>query len=226
MHIPFKNLFLLALIILSFSIISCTKVKINNDPIEISLERWTVEGTSEQYEKKDIQYLEKSIFNDDGFESGKVYYDKNSKVKAQEVRIFKDGQKGPSGSQYKDPQDSLLSYYAYSTNEKGLIMESKAFDASNDELLRIEKFSYNTHGYMSGKIVLDANNQVSRTFLYSTDDKGNEIQVQVFRPDGTEILTEIFEITEYNKQGLWTEKWGFVKDKPFSYLARTITYKK
>lgn len=223
-HIFLKNLFLFSIILISFAIISCAEENKSTNPREIALERWTVEGTAEQYEKKAIQYLEKTIFNKAGFESGKIFYDQNRGIKAQEVRVFKDGQIGPSGSQYKDPQDSILSYYAYTTNEKGLIMESRAYDANNDDLLRIEKYSYNSNDFLSGKIVLDANNQVSRTFLYSTDEKGNERQVQIFRPDGTEILTEIFEITKFDKQGLWTEKWGFVKDKPFSYLARTITY--
>jgi hypothetical protein len=59
---------------------------------------------------------------------------------------------------------------------------------------------------------------------YLFDKNGNEQQVQVLQGDGTVVLTEVFDITKYNDQGMWTEKWGFVNEDPFSFVSRRIEY--
>ena len=190
---------------------------------EISLERWTVSGNADSYEKGAIQYLEKTLYNDQGKEEAKLFYNIDKELIGQEIRVF-DSNNILKGSQYKDPQDNLLSYYTFKLNDDQTIAESNAYDANSSELMRTEKYTYNKNGYLIEKLVLDANQLPSRKFVYTLDEHGNELQVQVLQPDGTEILTEVFQITKYNNKNHWIEKWGFSKDKPFSYLARTISY--
>lgn len=203
-------------------IFSCAKEV--SHPSSISLERWTVSGNKDEQRKDAIQYLETVQYGDAGEETAKLFYDQNKNLAAKEIRIFKDGTIIPKGSQYKDAQDSLLSYYVFQTDESNRVITSKAFDASNDELLRIEKFDHDKNGNIIEKTILNASGLPVRIMKYTYDAKGNEMQVQVLQPDGTEILTEVFNITKYNDKGLWTEKWGFVKEEPFSYVSRRITY--
>ncbi len=59
---------------------------------------------------------------------------------------------------------------------------------------------------------------------YSTDNNGNEQQIQVLQEDETVVLTEVFNITKYNDQGMWTEKWGLVNGDPFSFVNGRIVY--
>jgi len=190
---------------------------------EISLERWAVSGDTTSYMKDSILYLETKKFNKDGILEATIFYTPNKQLKAQELRIFKNNL-GPIGSQYKDASDNILSYYTFKTNKEGLVTESKAFDGQSNELLRIENFEYNRKGKLLKKITKDASESIVRQDIFTLDSRGNEQQVQLLKENGDEILTEIFRITKYDGQKNWTEKWGFVNDKPFSFLARRVKY--
>ncbi len=212
--------FLLVFISLFFACTSSNESKVIS---QISLERWAVSGDKNEYSKDSILYLETQNFNEDGILESKIFYTPDKQLKSKEIRIFKDAL-GPIGSQYKDHLDTLLSYYTFSCNNEGMVTESKAFDASNNELLRIESFSYNEEGKLLKKVTKNSLAEAVRIDQYTLDKNGNEQQVQVMQPNGTEILTEIFQITKYDDAQNWVEKWGFVNDKPFSYLARKIEY--
>lgn len=191
---------------------------------EERLERWSVTGDSSAYEKGVIQYLETKLFNEKEEVKAIAYYNKDKQLTAKESRVFDSETNMTKGAQFRDTNDSLLSYYTYDLNDKGLIELTKAFDASNDELLRQEKFTYDSRGHMIAKSILDSNGLPVRKFEFTVDKKGNEMEVRVLNPDNTPILVETFKITKTDGQGNWIEKWGFVNDQPFSYLAREIKY--
>lgn len=216
------NAKLIILLAFCISAIACQQ---NADyPTNISLERWTVTGDKGSKEKEAIQYLETTQYDKSGEEKARLFYDQNKNLAAKEIRIFEEGTFVPKGSQYKDAKDSLLSYYVFETDSEDQIIKSKAFDANSDELLRIEKFKYNSSGHLIEKTILSSEGLPVRIMKYIVDEKGNEEQVQVLQGDGTEVLTEVFDITKFNKQGLWIEKWGYVNDKPFSFVNRRISY--
>lgn len=214
--------FCLALILGASLFMSCEKETPNIK--EISLERWAVEGDSSSYQKTSIQYLEKVNFKESGVEDYRLFYDENKNLSGKEIRVFQDNDKFPKGSQFKNPQDSLLSYYTFITDNNGNITEKKAFSAISNELLRIESIEYNKNNFPISKTIKSADGMPVRKFVYTVDNKGNELQVQVLQPDGSEILTEIFKITKYDNFGKAVEKWGFVDDQPFSFIARKIEY--
>lgn len=220
-----KQLTLLSLFltISIISLLSCKTEEKKKVISQISLERWAVSGSMEEYTKDSILYLEIQKFNKNGILESTIYYSPDKTLKAKELRIFKDG-KGPIGSQYKDHLDTLLSYYTFTTNEDGLVTKSKAFNAFNNELLRVEELEYSDEGKLLQKTIKNSLEETVRIDKFTLDKNGNEQQVQVLQPSGKEILTEIFNITKYDSEKNWIEKWGFVEDKPFSYLARTISY--
>ena len=208
--------------LLGVSLISCQESILLKS--KVSLERWAVSGTAEEYQKDSILYLETQQYNENGILEGTSYYDTDKTLKGQEIRIFKD-KKGPVGAQYKDKEDNILSYYTYVTTDEGLLTSSKGFDGSNDELLRLETFEYNSRGHLISKTIKNDQGLPVRVFKYTVDEQGNELQTEVLNADESVLLTEIFQITKYDDQKNWLEKWGFVDDKPFSYLARQIEYK-
>ena len=191
---------------------------------EIRLERWTIKGDSSSYVKGDIQYLETTLFNEKEQTKAVAYYDNNKQLIATEEKLFDKESGELIGARYRDAQDSLLSYYTYKVNSEGLKTLSKAFDASTDDLLRQEKYGYNSRGHMTSKTVLDARGLPMRKFEFTVDKLGNEMEVRVLNPDDSPILIETFKITKTDGQNNWIEKWGFVNDQPFSYLAREIKY--
>ncbi len=194
------------------------------DPASISLERWSVIGTKELKQKDEIQYLETVQYGESGEETARLFYDQNKKLAAKEIRVFKEGTIVPKGSQYKAAQDSLLSYYVFELDSYDRVANANAFDESSDKLLRIEKLKYDKKDNIVEKTICNSDNLPVRKMRYLFDKNGNEQQVQVLQGDGTVVLTEVFDITKYNDQGMWTEKWGFVNEDPFSFVSRRIEY--
>lgn len=217
------NKLLLITLILGVSLSSCKKEEAKIES-EISLERWTVKGDSSSYEKDKIQYLETKLFNEKGEEKATAYYDENKAISGKETRVFSQEDGRLQGAQFRDAVDSLLSFYTFTLTANGKISLSKAFDARTNELLRQESFTYNSRGDMIGKNIMDASGNIVRKFEFTVDKMGNEMEVRVLNPDNSIILVETFKVTKTDHQNNWIEKWGFVDDQPFSYLARKITY--
>lgn len=213
---------LLLLFSFVFSVLCCKSTE--SDPVSISLERWSTVGDIESKQKDKIQYLETVQYGERGEETARLFYGQNKKLSAKEIRVFREGTTIPKGSQYKDANDSLLSYYVFELDSYDRVSKANAFDASSDELLRIEKFKYDKKDNIVEKIICSSDDLPVRIMRYSFDKNGNEQQVQVLQGDGTVVLTEVFDITKYNDQGMWTEKWGFVNDDPFSFVSRRIEY--
>ncbi len=202
---------------------ACEPTKKEKLKSEIRLERWTVQGDSLSYEKGEIQYLETTIFDKNGDIEAVAYYNNNKELTGKESKVY-DKEGRIIGAQFRDTQDSLLSYYTYQLDNTGKKTQSKAYDAITNELLRQETYSYNSAGKLTGKTILDSRGLPMRKFEFKLDEKGNEIEVRVLNPNDVPILIEEFKITKLDGQKNWIEKWGFVNDQPFSYLAREIEY--
>lgn len=204
---------------------NCTSQSDNSPKIkEISLERWKVEGTSNEYKKTSIQYLEKTFLNKKGQVKNVAYYSPDKQLKGTEIRIFDKSSKGPVGSQYKTPEDVVQSYYTYKCDDKGRVSLAKAYRKQDDILLRHEMYVYNDQNEVTEKKIYDADMNLRRTTRHHFDAKGQPSYTEVLSAEGKVLLTEKFRLTKFDKNNNWTEKWGFSNDKPFSCIVRSIKY--
>lgn len=209
--------------LLSLVFFSCTEPK----PVilEINEERWTLSEKDGEFKKDSIQFLEKYLFNDDGVQQAHVFYNTDGSLRAKDKNIFKKGEKYPVGSQYLDANNKPLSIYEFEFDD-GLKKEARAFEVATKELLRLERYNYDQFQNLIQKDILNITRDTVRTLKYSYDENGNEKKVEVYDNNKKMILAETFQIKKLDKNKAWTEKWGFVNDKPFSYRVRTIRYKK
>lgn len=191
---------------------------------EINEERWAVSERNGEFKKDSVQFLEKYLYNDDGVLQAHVFYNADGSLRSKDKNIFKKGQKYPVGSQYLDKNNKPLSIYEYEFNN-GLKKESRAFEVATKELLRVERYDYDENQNLIQKDILNVARDTLRTFKYTYDANGNEEKVEVLDENKKILLTELFNIKKLDKHNAWTEKWGFVNDKPFSYRVRTIRYK-
>ena len=103
-------------------------------------------------------------------------------------------------------------------------MSSTAFDASNDEFLRIERYRH-VEGKRTVKEVRDINDQIQRRMEFAFDKDNNEIAVVISNAAGQDIFYERYQVSKVNADKKWVEKWGFVNDKPNSLRLRSFDNK-
>lgn len=181
---------------------------------------FSVEGTT-QYQVDTIQYAEIEHFDADDIKIEHHYLYPNGDLKAKQIFDFLENKKLASGSKYYDYDGSFLSYYRYDYDDQDQQSASLAYDASNDELLRIEHYQYNAKGLRTVKEIRDANNTLSRSFSFSYDDEDNMSSLTVSDSKGKIIFREDYKVIGKNKvTGKWTELWGFIGKIPNSCKVR------
>lgn len=126
-------------------------------------------------------------------------------------------------SNYYDAGENLLSYYIYDYSN-GRLKSKKAFDASSDELLRIDEYDYNQKGQLVKQYIKDSKGVTNRTMAFSYDQYGNEIQTTIRNAQGDIILNEEFKITEYDVNKRWLERWSVNNDVPLTSRKRVLDY--
>lgn len=206
------------LFICSLAATSCSQDKLYTEEI---MEIHNVIPGDGDHKIGDILFSESEFFNPDGAKERKIQYDKRGGIKGVEIFDLSSFSKSPKKSKFYDGQDSLLSYYTMVYNSDDRLLRKVGFDASNDAMLRIEEFSYNSKGERTLKFVKSSDNFLQREYNFVFDDKGNEKSVITKDGSGKVILTEFFNITKYDKEGAWLEKWGFVDDKPVRYYIKS-----
>lgn len=180
---------------------------------------FSVEGTT-QYQVDTIQFAEIEHFDADDIKIEHHFLFPNGDLKAKQVYDFLESKTLASGSKYYDYDGSLLSYYRYDydNNKRSA---SLAYDASNDELLRIEHYKYNNKGLRTLKEIRDANNALSRAFSFTYDDEDNLSSLTVSDNKGNVLFREDYKVIGKNKiTGKWTELWGFIGKTPNSCKVR------
>ncbi len=180
---------------------------------------FSVEGTT-QYQVDTIQYAEIEHFAANDVLVEHHFLFPNGDLKAKQVYEFLDHKTNASGSKYYDYDGTLLSYYRYDY-ENGKMSAFLAYDASNNELLRIEHFKYNDKGLRTVKEIRDANNTLSRAFSFTYDDEDNMSSLTVSDNKGKILFREDYKVIGKNKiTGKWTELWGFIGKIPNSCKVR------
>jgi len=144
-------------------------------------------------------------------------------MKAKEVYDFASGSIYAKGSTYYDADGSKLSYYKFMYGADGKRISSHAYDASNDELLRIERYQYNNDGLRNVKEIRDGGDVLNRSFMFGYDADGVQNSLTVADPSGKVLFREDYKIIGRDKQTKdWTEMWGFIGRTPNSCKVREI----
>lgn len=180
------------------------------------LEIYSAVVDGEAYEKGTLTYKEHKEFRGDQ-EFGTIYYNTDGSQKGKSIMVYEEDPKHPVGFQYFDNSDSLLVYYQFTYNDNGEQVAQQAFDASNKELLRIERYKFDKKGNKTVKEVRNAMDEVMQRYNFTFDGFGNERGMMVDRGNGAPIDVYTYKIVAYDEDKKWTEKWGFVNDIPKTY---------
>ena len=123
--------------------------------------------------------------------------------------------------EYRLADNSLQSHYEYKF-ENDFLLEKRSYDASNNALLRIEQFNYDIKGNQTEKIIMDANEIITRVYKFAYDNYGNELGFSVFNENGQILLLETYKITEMDASNRWVKKWAERDSTIKAYYERTI----
>lgn len=219
-----KFCLLLGLTMMSLlAIISCKEKSLTldkNDTNTESLEIFTAKSDGKGYIKDSLIYKEVTSYQK-GNKISTTYFEANGNKYG--IESFKyDDNGGLLHADYKDAKDSLLSYYKYICDNKGTQVSSTAFDASNDQALRIEKYGHDSNNKLMLKEIYSTNNVLQRRYTFENDTEGLAQVMYVVGAVGDTIAIETYKYTKYDNKKRWTEKWGFVNDQPKTCYLRTF----
>jgi hypothetical protein len=149
------------------------------------------------------------------------FYNADGSFKGKEIFDLAKNSDKILGSKYYDGQDSLLSYYKFVYDEEK-VARKIAFDAANDDMLRIESFEYDDQGRKRIKDIKSSDDVTQRRYVYTYDEDGNENMVTIINPAGEIIFRENYQVTQVNDKLEWRERWGLIDDKPNSYSLKSV----
>ncbi|WP_235295888.1 hypothetical protein [Portibacter marinus] len=185
---------------------------------------WSVKEVDGEFSKDQLTYLETYEYDSDGNEIGHLIYNTDGELNGKELSVFDDNHTRPIGTRYYTPQDSLLSYYHLTYNEKGEKITRKGFDAATDELLRIERFSYDDKGNMIRKEIRTHEDQLLASYVFKYDEFGNKTDMASYNGEGIERVREIYKITKRDNENQWLENWGWQGERPVTFRTRELIY--
>jgi len=213
------NRLLLLLSILLIMLSSCSS---NDNQIvsSESLELYKIVSDNGEFKQGPLSFSEIHFYNTKNQEVEHHVYNADSDDPNKEYFIFENGT--ATKSEYFAPDGQKMSYYTYQYDKDGNVTEKQSFDASNDELLRIEEFEFDDQGQMTKQLIREADGQLSRTMALSYDSNGNETQTTIRDGLGNILVNEEYRITKLDDQKRWIEKWSFYNDQPISLRKRSF----
>lgn len=185
---------------------------------------YNVKVVDGSHQQGDLQYKEHVEYRGEQ-EFGTIYYNPDGSVRGKTVMIYEEDKIKPVGYQYFDANDSLLVFYQYGYGEKGQHISTHAFQAGNNELLRIEAFSYDDNGNIKAKEIRNADNIAQKTFAFTYDDHGNEKSMIIDNGPAKGLQQYNYRVTKMDDDKKWLEKWGFVNDEPKTFHTRKVVIK-
>lgn len=211
-------------IILVLSFIACKEESAHIvHPRTEKLDLYSVNNDNGEFIKDKITFSESYIY-DNGIKKDHFILDDVGNIFNREILKY-NAQDQLIRSEYYDMYDTLLSYYLYEYPEKDIQIKY-AHDASNNEMLKVEKFYHNNNGEVIKKEMYTSTNELQRTYEFKYDEYGNESFFLVRNAIGEKLRSEQFRITKYDEQKRWIEKWGFQNEIPISYRVREFGYAK
>lgn len=210
---------LVLIVVLTISLYSCT----TNDHQIVSsesLELYKIVSENGEFIEGPLTFSEIHFYNANDQEVEHHVYNAENDLPNKEFFIFENGK--ATKSEYFSPNGQKMSYYTYQYDKNGHTTEKRSFDASNEELLRIEEFEFDPAGQMTKQLIREADGQLSRTMALSYDVNGNETQTTIRDGLGNILVNEEYRITKLDDQKRWIEKWSFFNDQPISLRKRSF----
>lgn len=206
-------------VIIIFMIFSCRNNKNNQNKFETT-EIYDTKGSGSTIEANALQFYETSEFE------GKkklvsTYYNTDGTIKGREKFEGFVNDTCPASSTYYDSLNKKMSYYKFIYNLKGEKIAIFAFDASNDELLKVERFYYKG-GLLTNKVIHTSTLKKEKTIQFAYDQYGNESAMQVLNEKDSILVNEAYTISKKDDKNRWTERWGSVNGKPVTYYKRIM----
>lgn len=201
--------------------IACSPSLVDNEVTKIiKTTVFSVEG-SDTYQIDTVQYIEKELFDHRDVKLEHHFLRSDGTLKGKEVYEFNSGSKYAKSSNYTDEKGNSLSYYKFLYDGDGNRISSHGHDASNDELLRIERYKYDEAGNRIIKEIRDAKDVLNRTFQFTYDAEGTTKSMTVLSAEGKILLREDYKIIGRDKKtNVWVEMWGFRGSTPNSCKLR------
>jgi len=175
-----------------------------------------------EYVKGNMIFSESKVFDEKGNMLDHKIRQKDNSLNTEKF-IYDNGQL--IRSNYYDQNNKLLSYYTY-THENELMALKNSYDASSEELLRIEEFVYNEKHQLTKKIIKTPLGNISRTMTFSYDANSNEHQLTTRDENGNIITNEEYKIFSYDVDKRWLERWSLNNGTPLTFQIRTLDYYK
>jgi hypothetical protein len=210
-----KNLFFT--VFATFVIFSCKNKNGSQNRFDTT-EIYDTKGSGNSIEANALQYYETSEYKGNR-KIIATYYNTDGSVKGKEKFENFINDSLPSSSSYYDADNKKMSYYKFVYNDQGEKIATFAFDASNHELLKVERFYYK-EGRLVNKVIHTSTLRKEKTIQFAYDQYGNESAMQVLNEKDSIIVNENYTISKKDDKNLWVERWGSVNGKPVTYYKR------
>ena len=167
-------------------------------------------------------YKEAFEYNEDGSISQHFLYNEIGELRSREIypTSFQDTTK----TSYYDGNNVLQSNYRRVYDENNNKVEVYGYEAASGELLRIERFDYDSNKNMISKKVFTGDDQLYRHQKFEYDKYGNEISVKIYNDKNQIIFDEEYDISTLDGKNNWVEKWGYQDGQPKSFRKRVLKY--
>ncbi|MBK9737877.1 MAG: hypothetical protein IPO92_24250 [Saprospiraceae bacterium] len=209
------------LILMSFIVLSChtNHTESQRSTIE-KLEIFSAKGDSLSFKKDALVFVEITVSEGDR-KLYTTYKNPNNTIKGKEIYKYVKEDTNPTGVEYVDSNNVLLSYYKFVFDNKGAKISSTAFDAKTDEVLRIEKFDYDSENNLTQKDIYDNENKLNRSYIFKNDTNGNLTQMTILNEKNEVLAVENYKISKHDAKNKWIEKWGFIYGRPKTFHVRS-----
>ena len=108
------------------------------------IEVFTANNDGSEATKGNLTFKETKVTDSDGKQMEHWYYNYDGQLTAFERYVYGKDEEVAFKSNFYDYKDSLLSYYVFEYDDRGNKIKTNSYDASSNELLRVEEFNYNT----------------------------------------------------------------------------------
>jgi len=169
-------------------------------------------------------YKEAFEYNTEGRISQHFQYDELGNLRSREIYPALYAEDDTIRTSFYDANNNLQSNYVKIYNKNKDKVEVLAYEAETKELLRKEKFEYDSKNNLTSKKVFTADEQLYRHQMFEYDEYGNETKVKILDENKKVIFEETYDISTYDGRKMWVEKWGYRNDEPKSFRKRELEY--
>lgn len=193
-------------------------------PLVESLSVYNVIIQNEKPQKGKPLYKEAFEYNAEGRVSQHFLYNELGELRSREIYPAEYLDADTIKTSYYDANNALQSNYTKIYDDYNNKIEVLAYEAETGELLRIEKFDYDSNHNMLSKKVYTGDHQLYRHQKFEYDANGNETGIKIYDENGDLIFEEDYDISTIDGKNNWVEKWGYKDGVPNSFRKRVLIY--